>query len=184
MSGTIIAMAGLPGTGKTTLARALAAELTAVRLDKDTFRSCLIPSDEVDYSSEQNDFCMGILFQTAAFLLKRRPGRALIIDGRPFGRQVQFKALQALSSHLGADLKVIECVCPEETVRRRFDNQTPQDHPAGNRDFSLYLRLKAQWQPIPHPRLVVDTSAPLSDCLRRCLKYLTGPGPGPGKGSG
>jgi predicted kinase len=171
MIGTILAMAGLPGTGKSTLAEALAAHLPACRLDKDTIRRCLIPQEEVDYSSEQNDFCMEVLFATAAYLLKRRPARVVIIDGRPFARRVQLQRLKEFAERIPADLKIIECVCPDDIVLARLRNQA-HPHPAANRDLSLYLRLKREWEPIQHPRLVLDTSAPLSECLARCLEYL------------
>jgi predicted kinase len=182
MNGTIVAMAGLPGTGKSTVARSLAATLKACRLDKDLIRGCLIPPEEIDYSPEQNDFCMEILFQTAGYLLKLRPRQTVIIDGRPFGRGSQLAMLTEFAGSLEADLKIIECVCAEEIVRRRLKMQGPDDHPAGNRDFSLYLRLKAEWEPIQHPRLVLDTARPLSDCVQTCLAYLGAGGKGRGKG--
>lgn len=59
----IIAMAGLPGVGKSTLARALAARLDAVVLDKDRIRASLFPPSHVDYSRDQDDFCIDVMYR-------------------------------------------------------------------------------------------------------------------------
>ena len=58
----IIAMAGLSGTGKSTLARRLAGRLDGVVLDKDVVRAALFGAD-VDYTSEQNNLVVNIMFE-------------------------------------------------------------------------------------------------------------------------
>src|SRR5947209_2269421 len=45
----LIAMAGLPGTGKSTLARQMARALSGVVLDKDVIRAALFPPALVEY---------------------------------------------------------------------------------------------------------------------------------------
>ena len=49
----LVALAGLPATGKTSLAGQLAARLPGLVLDKDRIRSCLFPPEEVAYSAGQ-----------------------------------------------------------------------------------------------------------------------------------
>ena len=63
----LIALAGLPGTGKSTLAVRLAADLGAAVLSKDAARAALFPPPVLDYSAGQDDVCM-----TAVFT-RRRP---------------------------------------------------------------------------------------------------------------
>jgi predicted kinase len=53
----LIAMAGLPGTGKSTLAHHLADACASIVLDKDSIRAALFPIDQVEYSTRQDDFC-------------------------------------------------------------------------------------------------------------------------------
>ena len=66
-------MAGLPGTGKTTLARELAKVHRGTILNKDEIRATLFGPDDIEYSTEQDDFCMDVMLQTAGFLLRKKP---------------------------------------------------------------------------------------------------------------
>jgi predicted kinase len=80
----IVLMAGLPGSGKTTLADALAVRTSGRVLNKDEFRHALFSPDEVEYSSSQDDFCLQLMLETAGQLLGRDSDRVVFLDGRPF----------------------------------------------------------------------------------------------------
>lgn len=62
----LIALAGLPGTGKSTLAARLATELNGVVLSKDQVRAALFPSPVLDYSATEDEICMDAIFTAAA----------------------------------------------------------------------------------------------------------------------
>jgi predicted kinase len=62
----LIAMAGLPATGKTTVATRLAQELCGVILSKDQVRAALFPLPVLDYSAAENNISMAAIFQAAA----------------------------------------------------------------------------------------------------------------------
>ena len=51
----IVLMAGLPGTGKSTLARELAARTSGRVLSKDEIRHAIFLPDEIEYSTRQDD---------------------------------------------------------------------------------------------------------------------------------
>jgi predicted kinase len=167
-------MAGLPGTGKSTLARHLAEACAATILDKDAIRAALFPADLIEYSTAQDDFCMSILFQVASYMLRNNPQQSIIVDGRTFSRRYQLVALEQVAQQLAIPLKIIECVCSNETARRRLENAVKSaTHPAANRDYTLYLSLKAQFEPIREPKLVVNTDNDIAQCLAACLTYLS-----------
>jgi predicted kinase len=172
----LIAMAGLPGTGKSTLAGRLAQELGAAVLDKDRVRAALFPPPVLDYSAAQDDLVMAAIYGAAAHTLRTRARQAVILDGRTFLRPGQVDALLALGASLGEVPRILECVCADEIARARLErDQARGAHPAGNRTYALYLSLKAAAGPIPVPHLTLDTGRlPLEECVRHCLEYLRG----------
>jgi predicted ATPase len=82
-------MAGLPGTGKTTLARELARRTQGAVLSKDEIRAALFSPEDIEYSVPQDDFVMEAMLDTARYLLQSTPARKLFLDGRPFSRRYQ-----------------------------------------------------------------------------------------------
>ena len=82
----IIVMAGLPATGKTTLARALAEHSAGTVLNKDEIREALFSAADIEYSTEQDDVIQLVMLEVMEFILKKDPGRVVILDGRTFSR--------------------------------------------------------------------------------------------------
>jgi predicted kinase len=167
-------MAGLPGTGKSTLAACLERELGAVVLSKDRVRAALFPPPVLDYSEVQDDVTMDAVYRAAAAVLRADPRRAVIIDGRTFLRPGQVRPLLELAALLGERPHIIECVCDDEVARERLErDQARGGHLAGNRTFALYQSLKEAAVPITEPHLVLDTGRTQpEECVRRCLQYL------------
>lgn len=165
-----VIMAGLPGTGKSTLARALAAQLRGVLLDKDLLRAALFSEPWIEYSREQDDLCVDLLLQAGGYLAGRevRPD-FIFIDGRTFGRRYQIERVAGYAAKLGCGVKLIHLVCSDETARERLR----REHVAKNRDFELYLKVKQSFEPIENEHLTLNTDGGLSDALiQEGLRYL------------
>lgn len=169
----IALLAGLPGTGKTTLARELAARTSGRVLSKDEFRHAIFAPEEIEYSSAQDDFCLQIMLETAGYLLSRNPARHVFLDGRPFSRRYQIENVLAAAASLHQPWRILECVCSEETARSRLEADVAGGaHVAGNRDYSLYLEVKARFEAITFPKTVVDTDSSFEDCVRQAIEGL------------
>ncbi len=169
----IVLMAGLPGTGKTALARELAARTAGRVLSKDEIRHALFSADEIEYSTRQDDFCLQLMLETASYLLRRDRTRVLFLDGRPFSRRYQIDNVLQSAAVLHQRWRILECVCAEEVARQRIEQQSASaEHPAGNRDFQLYLEVKSRFEAIALPKTVIDTGQPLQDCINQALAAL------------
>lgn len=172
----LIAMAGLPGSGKSTIAACLEREMGAAVLNKDQVRATLFPTCVLDYSADQDNISMAAIYQAAAAILKAHPQQVVILDGRTFLRPGQVKSLLDLAASLNVQPKIVECVCDDEVARQRLEQDLARGcHPARNRALALYLSLKASAEPITLPRLVLDTGRlSLNQCVQLCLEYLKG----------
>ncbi len=160
----LILMAGLPGSGKSALARALAAELSGTVIGKDEVRAALFSPGDIEYSAEQDDFCMGIMLKVAGYLFRKDASRRIFLDGRTFSRTYQLARATGFAEALSQGWHILECVCSEQTARERL--AADPAHPAANRDFNLYLQVKARFEEILLAKTIVDTDQPLDACVR------------------
>jgi len=171
MEKTVIAMAGLPASGKSAVALKLHKDVESVLLNKDSVRNFMFDR-YVDYSNEQNDLCMEMMYQVAFYLLSREESPLVILDGRSFSRRSQIDRLKIFVGEARCTLRIIECLCSASSARERL--QKDQDsHPAKDRDYSMYLRSRASAELIVEPRLILDTDAlSREECGQRALAYI------------
>ena len=167
----IIAMAGLPGSGKTTVCQELARRVNGAVLSKDQIRHALFAEQDIEYSDQQDDFCMWVMLETARYLVQKNSGRHVFLDGRTFSRRYQVERVTRFAEELNQPWRIVECVCSEETARRRLE-AGDEEHPARNRDFELYQRVKARFEEITGEKTVVNTEQTLEACVKQGLKAL------------
>ena len=172
----IVAMAGLPGSGKSTIAQGLARLLPGLVVNKDEIRTKLFTADEINYSREQDALCFEEMLRVTEQALADSPGAWIILDGRTFSRAADLERVKELAGRLEESLFVIQCVCSEDAARRRIEADVQAGrHPAANRNYELYLEIKARQEPLLSPALRLNTDHDLSTCLSLCLRYLTRP---------
>jgi predicted kinase len=163
----IILMAGLPGTGKSTLAREMANRTGGCVFGKDEIRAAIFPEQDIEFSTAQDDFVMELMLESAQFLIARNPSRKIFREGRTFSRRYQIDRVIEFAGGIEQDCRIIECICSDETARRRLDLKPDLQHPAKNRDFALYQQVKARFEPITRTKTVIDTDQPLEVCLEQ-----------------
>jgi predicted kinase len=170
---TWVLFAGLPGTGKSTLARAIAERLGAAVLDKDRVRSALFPGALTDYTTQQDELCMRAMLEAAAYLTELGRVEYIFFDGRTFSRQAQTEDVLLAAARAGAGWRVVHVKCADAVAEERLARSDPS-HPAQNRDAALYRRIKQQFEPIRQAKLEVDTTAGTDAVLALVEQYLTG----------
>ena len=168
-------MIGLPGTGKSTLSRALVERFGGFVIDKDLLRPALFGPSQIEYTVEQDDFCQKVMLETAEYVLQRKPTLRVFLDGRPFSRAYQRESVRASAARINSPLAVIECVANESTalgrIRRDLESRS---HLAANRTAELYFEKKRDFErePLTEPRLTISSDQELESSIHEAEKYL------------
>jgi predicted kinase len=165
-SATWVIFAGLPGTGKSTLARALADRLGAAILDKDRVRGALFPDSLTDYSAEQDQLCMRAIVAAAAYLTERERVKYIFFDGRTFSTRAQIEDVLLAAKQAGARWRILHVTCADAVAEERLAGNDP--------DLALYRRIKQHFEPILQPKLEVDTTLGVDRQLAAVEAYLAG----------
>ena len=158
-------MAGLPGSGKTTLGQALASHLKGHVLNKDQIRLAIFGPNQVAYSTAQDDLIQTFMLEAAHSLWATHPKLWIVFDGRTYSRSYQ----RAQVNEKILNLKIILCTAYESSIRTRL----LYPHPAANRDWALYLKVRESFEPIIEPHCVINTDQPPRLSLKQALTYLT-----------
>lgn len=165
----ILIMRGLPGSGKSTIAEAVAKRLNAVILNKDYVRAALFPGNTTEYTTIQDDFVIHSMLEAAAWHLDRN--RTVIIDGRTHSRAAQVDLVRNFAAKRNTPCLVIECQCRPETALRRIETDLATGHhPAKNRDASLLADQLAKWESIDGWVCRVDGESGLEQAVDSIVK--------------
>ncbi len=144
MSLTIVC--GLPGVGKTTTARELAAENGAKIIRSDVVRKQLF--DEPTYSSRETEQVYEAVLDRARATLPD----PVVLDATFRQRRHRAKAV-ALARAKCVDYQIVKVECDERVVRRRIGERT---NDASDADFSIYLQ--TEFEPLTRDAIVVDNT--------------------------
>src|SRR3972149_3268771 len=99
----LILVVGLPGTGKTTIAKYLAKKTDAVLLRADVIRKELIKKPT--YSKEETEMIFSEMFARAKSILSKKMNVVLDVV---FGRETERKKAEILAKQLNTSLKIVE----------------------------------------------------------------------------
>lgn len=173
----IVAIGGLPGTGKSTLARAVAAAANFEVIRSDVVRKELAGLEPTTHTSSA--FGAGLYSpewtdRTYAACLERAEqivfeGRRAIVDAT-FGSPARLDAAVALARRLNVPLVVLECTTSPELVHTRLDARVGD---ASDADWGVYKRAEPAWTPLAGAVRIdtEDNGAPqaLAELRRRAL---------------
>src|SRR5260370_17082489 len=117
---------------------------------------------------------MSILFQASGYIMRKDPHQHVILDGRTFSHRYQVEVVKDVAARLKTHLKIIECICSYEEARQRLRGVGTAEikHLAGNRDYAIYLAIKAPFEEIDEPKLLENTEDEPPHYLEQCLSSI------------
>lgn len=174
----LIAMKGLPGSGKSSLARELERRTGWEVIDKDETKDALhgVVSDAGHHAYAIT------LAQVEALLCE---GKSLIYDS-PLTFPSLYKELCDSAARNGATLCLIECRCSDEAeLRQRIEERSGTGLSAHRitdwQNFLAYRQQTAEHSnyPTTHPHYIVDTTEALARTTESALAWLRAQHPPP-----
>jgi len=162
----IILFCGLPGVGKTTLARSLVSRTGVSILSSDKIRKELIRYPT--YSRTEGRLIYDVLMLLTKYLTAA--GIDCILDAT-FNRERSRMEVENKLRSNNVQLYVIECTCPEDIVLDRLRNRKNDYSDAG---YSVYSKMKTIYEPVHGRHLAIDTSLPCEVNLQKILSYVFG----------
>lgn len=168
----LIMLSGLPGTGKSYLARRLSERLRAPTIETDFVRKTLFP--QPSYSADESAIVHWVSRLLMHKLLAR--GVPVILDATNLIER-QRELVYHVAEQAGARLVIVQTVAPEEVVRARLERRLTQRDPGDISDatWSVYRRMAERQEPIRRPHLVVNTSEDLEPAIDKIIREVTRP---------
>jgi uncharacterized protein len=187
---TLVLVGGLPGTGKSALAAAVAGRLDCVVLDSDRIRKELagLPPQRGTavaygtgiYTPAWTERCYAELLHRARALLAS--GESVIADASWLSPQHR-AAAEALAGEVSAELVQLRCTAPEELARQRM---SARQHGVSDADAEVARHMAADMTPWPEAT-TIDTEgggaaadsepSAFGDLVRQALDVIRPHGP-------
>lgn len=167
----LIVVAGLPGTGKTTLAEHIVHSVGATVVSLAWVLGALRSTGTVD-AARSPELAYELLSRVAEHQL--RVGGSVVLDSMAGSTMIR-ERWRRLANDCGARLVIIECVCSDATLhRRRVEARRGEIPDWPDPDWSHVEQMRSRYQPWHEERLVIDAADSIDENVKRVDSYVRG----------
>lgn len=165
----VVVLSGLPGAGKSHLARELVKRRPFAHLDSDRLRRALFKRPA--YTQAEHARLFNAYHELMGRLLRR--GVSVVCDATNL-REAHRRPLYEIAEKHGARLVVVQVEAPPTVAKQRLERRL-----AGGEALDLseagpevYARMRAEAEPIRREHIVVDTSGDIGWAVERILREV------------
>ncbi len=162
----LILVCGLPGTGKTTIAKAVSQMVGATMLRTDVIRKEMLEKNT--YTEKERDAVYENMLVIADE--KLRNGENCVLDGTFYKKSLR-DAAGKIAKKNGSNFHIVECLLHEDIVKKRIISRK---NDASDADFGVYKKARRNFEPIKEKHVVIDTSKDTKDCVDKIMKEIKG----------
>ena len=159
----VVALIGLPGAGKSVVARALADQLGLRRVCRDTIRHAMFPRCSYTFAEKRAAFRATLLALEINCLL----GESTVIDGVTFSRRADLVRVDNTIRRYGFTPIPIYLDCPPGVAYDRIAREVEHNqHLARDRTPDLVYEVQARFDTPPPNALVINANQRAADVCR------------------
>ena len=160
----LVAMCGLPGTGKSYFAAKLTEQLPFLVLETDRLRKVLVEHPKYTTAEHRR------VFRSCYYLIEYylANGYSVLFDATNLNEEFRTH-LYDISESTGAPLAVVHATAPLNTVRRRLKQRKADRHANTYSDagWLIYTRLVPVEEPVRREHYALDSSKSIAPVLER-----------------
>ena len=164
---TFIVMRGFPGTGKSTIARMLAAALHAPLIDRDIIRQTAV--HVFGELPQVGQFSYELMFALTREQLSL--GLSVVVDN-PLTYRTTYEQCKELALAYQTPMLVVHCLCPPEVQKRRLEGRRGNVSAFQITSWEEWEQWKPRFEDYDDGGCTIDTSNPMDDSLAKVMHSI------------
>ena len=160
----IVIICGLPGVGKSTLAKDVAPMINATILSSDKIRKELFPNPT--YSPFERKLVYDVMFILAKYLNDVK--RNCILDAT-FNREDSRLEIKEKLQLNDRQFQIVECFCSEKVIISRLKSRKDDYSDA---TIEVYQKMKKIYEPVKVDHIIVDTAFSPQENSQRVVEEI------------